>query len=35
VDCAGEAIEVDLSVTRFAKRKQTLALVVARATDRG
>lgn len=33
-DCAGESMEVDLSVTRFAKRKQTLALVVARPADR-
>ena len=35
VDCAGEVMEVDVSVTRFAKRRQTLALVVARPTDRG
>ena len=34
MDCAGETMEVDLSVTRFAKRKQTLALVVARPADR-
>ncbi len=34
VDCNAEPMEVDLSVTRFAKRKQTLALVVARPADR-
>jgi PAS domain S-box-containing protein len=34
VDCAGEAMEVDVSVTRFAKRKRTLALVVVRPADR-
>jgi PAS domain-containing protein len=33
LDGAGNAIEVDVSVTRFAKRKQTLALVVARPID--
>jgi PAS domain-containing protein len=33
VDGAGAAIEVEVSVTRFAKRRQTLALVVARPTD--
>lgn len=34
VDCAGEAMEVDVSVTRFAKRHRTLALVMARPVDR-
>jgi PAS domain S-box-containing protein len=34
VDCAGEAMEVDVSVTRFAKRRSTLALVVVRPADR-
>jgi PAS domain-containing protein len=34
VDCAGETLEVDVSVTRFAKRNRTLALVVARSADR-
>jgi PAS domain S-box-containing protein len=34
VDCAGAAIEVELSVTRFARRRQTLALVVARPLER-
>jgi PAS domain-containing protein len=33
-DCAGEPIEVDVSVTRFAKRHRTLALVLARPLDR-
>ena len=34
VDSNGEGMEVDVSVTRFAKRRQTLALVVARPADR-
>ena len=34
VDCSGEGMEVDVSVTRFAKRRQTLALAVLRPTDR-
>jgi len=33
-DCGGGAIEVEVSVTRLAKRRHTLALVVARANDR-
>jgi PAS domain S-box-containing protein len=31
VDCGGDATPVEVSVTRFARRRQTLALVVARA----
>jgi PAS domain S-box-containing protein len=34
IDSVGEPIEVEVSVTRFAKRTRTLALVVARPTDR-
>jgi PAS domain S-box-containing protein len=34
VDHAGEVMEVEASVTRFAKRRQTLALVMARPVDR-
>lgn len=34
VDCAGEVMGVDVSVTRLATRKHTLALLVARPADR-
>ena len=34
VDRRGAAIAVDVSVTRFVRRRQTLALVVARPIDR-
>jgi PAS domain S-box-containing protein len=34
-DCAGEEVKVDVSVTRFAKRRQTLALLVVRTIDHG
>ncbi len=35
VDCAGEVLGVDVSVTRLATRKHTLALLVARPADAG
>jgi PAS domain-containing protein len=35
VDRGGAAIAVDVSVTRFVRRTQTLALAVVRPTDRG
>jgi PAS domain-containing protein len=34
LDCAGEVMGVDVSVTRLATRKHTLALLVARPVDR-
>ena len=34
-DCTGEELKVEVSVTRFAKRRQTLALLVVRTIERG